>query len=146
MFTKLTISGVSITSTFSDAHGSDTTNVKIDSITFEEEVAPEEVKELINGVASMVKDVITTSKKKNANTNTAKRYHVIKTKDVDVLGNQVYMYYVFDKKYNTYYMKSNTSAVGQGQIISKEFFKKTIQQDRKDLKIIAEYNCNDFRL
>lgn len=53
MLFKLNISGITITSTFSDAHGSDTTNVKIDSVAIEESCSAEEAIKILEAAVDV---------------------------------------------------------------------------------------------
>lgn len=143
MLIKLSINNVVITNTYANAGSTDTnesTTLKIDNIALEQEVAPEEIGALVNGIADIVKELITAEKKKN--TNTTKRFHIVKTHDFPN-GNNNILYYVWDRKTNSHYIKVGRSSA---DIMSPGYFKESITQHKYAHRVIAEYDCNNFRL
>ena len=145
MLSKINLNGVVITNTVANTtNGSESTTLKIDSINLEEECKAEEIKELIQSVTSMLKEVIT-AKKKNTRTtkkNTSKRFHIVKTHDFPN-GNGNILWYIWDRKTNSHYIKvGNTSA----DIMSASYFKQSIDEHKYAHRVIAEYDCNNFRL
>lgn len=136
MLFKFNANGISIT----ESQNGTTTTLNIDSINLEEQIAPEELKDVITGITSMVKELITAEKKKN--TNTTKRFHIVKTHDFPN-GNNNILYYVWDRKTNSHYIKvGNTNA----DIMSAGYFKQSIDEHKRTHRVIAEYDCNNFRL
>ena len=136
MLFKFNANGISIT----ESQNGTTTTLNIDNIALEQEVAPEEIGALVNGIADIVKELITAEKKKN--TNTTKRFHVVKTKDFPNGTNNI-LWYVFDRFTNSHYIKvGNTNA----DIMSAGYFKQSIDEHKRTHRVIAEYDCNNFRL
>ena len=143
MLIKFNVSNVSITEVHTDITNNSTENttLKIDSITLEQEVAPEEIGTLINSITNIAKDVITTSKDINTSKQD-KRYHIIKTKDFPN-GNGNILYYIWNRRTNSYYIKVGRTSI---DIMSKEYFNESINEHKKAHRVIAEYDCNNFRL
>lgn len=146
MLIKLNISNITITNTYADTNGTnESTTAKIDSITFENEVKPEEVKELINGVASMVKDVITTSKK---NTNTSKqdkRYNITKYNIDGSWECQKYHQYIIiqDRKNNN---NKITFLFENGDSLTRKLDEVHYKMYNKQKYITSQYDCNVIEL
>lgn len=142
MLTKITINGVTITSTYAhkDEHsqGADTTNLHIDNISIEDEATAEETVEVVKAFADIAKTV------KPRKRNNRKRYHVVKTKDYPNNGNNI-LWYVWDRHANQHYIKvgHTTSDI---DIMTAGYFKQCITEHNAGGRIIAEYDCNNFRL
>lgn len=143
MLFKFKMENVVITNTYTNAGSTDTnenTTLNIENISLQEEVAPEEIGALVNGIADIVKELITAEKKKNS----TKRFHVVKTHDFpNPNGNNSILYYVWDRKTNSHYIKVGRSSA---DIMSPGYFKESITQHKDAKRVIAEYDCNNFRL
>lgn len=127
MLFKFNANGVVITET--QKNGTATT-LNIDSINLEEQIAPEELKDVITGITSMVKELITAEKKKN--TNTTKRFHVVIFSETEFMVSHKYIY---DKNNNQYLRVLNTGVI---QAISDTDYFHTLNNCR----VIAMYESD----
>lgn len=131
MLFRFTMNNVVITETTATG----TTTAKIENLSLQNECKPEEVRDVIT--------CITTSKKNNrtAKKNTSKRYHVVKTHDYNNGFN--ILWYVWDRRTNSYYIKVGSS---NADIMSASYFTDCINEHKHAHRVIAEYDCNNFRL
>ena len=136
MLEKLNVTGITITET--QKNGTVTT-FKVDSISFEENCTAEEAIKVLEAAVNVFKTVRPTSKNKNTSD---KRYHIIKTKDFPN-GNGNILYYIWNRRTNSYYIKVGRTSI---DIMSKEYFNESINEHKKAHRVIAEYDCNNFRL
>lgn len=141
MLFKFNVNGVVITSSFTDAHGSDTTTVKIDNISLEQEVKSEELNDVITAVNTIVKE-LTTAKK---NTNTSKRYHVCKYNNAGYWNCKRFsMYYIVqDRTSKNLYLKY---IFDDADSLTRELPLEKLSVYNKKKYIVAEYDCNNFKL
>ena len=128
MLFRFTMNNVVITETTATG----TTTAKIENLSLQNECKPEEVRDVINGITTTSKNTTTSDK----------RYHIIKTKDFPN-GNGNILYYIWNRRTNSYYIKVGRTSI---DIMSAEYFKESITQHKDAKRIIAEYDCNNFRL
>ena len=137
MLTKLSINGIAFTETQNGV----TTSFKVDSITFEENCTAEEAIKVLEAAVNVFKTVRPRNKRRNTKP-AKKRYHIVKTRDFPN-GNNHILYYIWDRLTNSYYIKvGNTNA----DIMSAGYFKQSIDEHKRTHRVIAEYDCDNFRL
>lgn len=131
MLFKFNVSNVVITNTYAQKDVTESTTVKIDSINLEQEVKPEEIKELVNGITTMVKEFITTSKNNNTSN---KRYHIVK------VMKSYFIEDTYDKKYYTINSSNNKKEV------TKDNFDSKIHRVKKDMEegYFTENDIHDY--
>lgn len=135
MLFKFNVNGVVITETAKDGR---TTTLKIDSVSFENEATADEGTALLNGLV----DVFKTVRPAKKNNRHAKRFHIVKTHDYPNNGSNI-LWYIWDRKDNKYFIKVGNT---ESDIMTSGYFKQCITEHKNAGRIIAEYDCNNFRL
>ena len=144
MLTKFNVSNIVITTSYTNANGTENTTVKIDNISIEQEVKPEEVSSLIQGVASMVKDVITTSKDINTSKQD-KRYHVTKYKMDGIWECQRYHQYAIIQD-NQLVQRKIVFLFENGDCLTRMLDTVHYKMYNKEKYITKEYDCDVIEL
>ena len=142
MLFKFNVSNVVITNTYAQKDVTESTTVNIDNVSIEQEVKPEEVKELLNSLVNVAKELRIA---KRRNTRPAKRYHVCKYNNAGYWNCKRFsMYYIVqDRTSKNLYLKY---IFDDADSLTRELPLEKLSVYNKKKYIVAEYDCDNFKL